>query len=130
MKSGQYIKTIETQIGMGAICHLVLLNDYQIAASHLNTIRIVDINTSRVVKSFKKFQSSIRSLVTLSNNLACITSDSRLHILNVQNENQSVQSFGIDNRPSCLLALPNERFVIGDERGQISVYAQTGELVQ
>jgi WD40 repeat protein len=140
MKTGQKIKTIGCQWSgvsmidtqMGSIEHLVLMNDGQIAAVQGRIISIVELNKSCVVKSFIEFDSRIRSFVILSNNnLACLTDNFIVHILNVHNENESPQAFQLDDRPTCLLALPNERLVIGDKRGRIQILnAQTGERVQ
>jgi WD40 repeat protein len=123
-KTGRAIKTIE--IKMSPIRHLTLMIDDQIAAANSLGIRIVDLKTSRelIHIQFYHADSLLEYLVTLSNNnLACVTADSRLHILNVKDENNISQSFQLDC-PYSLLALPNEGLVIG--KMQI-LNAQTGE---
>jgi WD40 repeat protein len=126
MTTGQVTKSIDTRLG--SIIPISLMNDGNIAAGYEDGIISI---TGLVVKSIKVHDVQVVSLVTLSNNnLAIITDDSVISIWNANGDGQIFEIFS--GQDACvILALPDERLVVGDEDGRLSILnATTGNIVK
>jgi WD40 repeat protein len=127
MKTGELIKEINTHTE--EIVSLALLTNGNLAVASEDCVNILDLNTDRVVRSFRDEKDSYPDVLALSNNrVACIEVTGKVHIWNIETDEHLATPL---KTASCLLELPNKQLVICREPGRITLHnATTYELIE